>query len=136
MLAYAVGADHPLAVPSRRIVDAIRDRRITATTSVEAIQEFAHVRSRRGPRAAAASLARDYTELLAPLIVIDEKDLDEGLRLFVEHPRVGAFDCVLAAAAIHRGADALVSGDAGFRELPRLRFVGLEDPALNDLIAT
>jgi predicted nucleic acid-binding protein len=46
VLVYAKGADHPLRDPCRQLI-AAAERRIEATTTVEAIQEFVHVRSRR-----------------------------------------------------------------------------------------
>ena len=113
VLAYAVGADHPLQVPCRRLVRA----------TVEVVQEFAHVRARRRDRQDAAELARDYIELLSPLLVVEEPDLREGLRLFEDSAGIGAFDAVLAAAAHAAGADALVSADAGFSAVANIRHV-------------
>lgn len=60
VLAYAVGAEHPLREPSRRLVAAIGDGRIAATTTVDVVQEFAHAYARRRARAAAAAHARRY----------------------------------------------------------------------------
>ena len=45
-LVYAVGGEHPMREPSRRLVEAIAAGRIEATTTVEVIQEFVHVRAR------------------------------------------------------------------------------------------
>ena len=123
VLAYAVGADHPLQVPCRRLVRAIADGEVIATTTIEVIQEFAHVRARRRDRKDAAELARDYIELLSPLLVVEEPDLREGLRRFEESAGLGAFDAVLAAAAHAAGADALVSADAGFSAVENIRHV-------------
>jgi len=123
VLAYAVGADHPLQMPCRRLVLAIANGEVTATTTVEVIQEFAHVRARRRDRKDAAELARDYIELLSPLLVVEEPDLREGLRLFEDSTGIEAFDAVLAAAAHAAGADALVSADAGFSGVANIRHV-------------
>ena len=114
VLAYAVGADHPLRAPCQRLVSAIADGEILATTTIEVIQKFTHVRARRRDRKDAAQLARDYIELLSPLLIVEESDLREGLRLFEETSGIGAFDAVLAAAAHAAGAAALVSAYAGF----------------------
>ena len=123
VLAYAVGADHPLRPTCRKIIRAIADGEVLATTTIEVIQEFAHVRARRRGRDDAAALARDYLDLLAPLLVVEEADLRAGLRLFEETASIGAFDAVLAAAAHAAGAEALVSADAGFASLSQLRHV-------------
>jgi predicted nucleic acid-binding protein len=120
VLVYAVGADHPLRDPCRRLVAAIADGRIEASTTVEVIQEFAHVRARRRGREDAAALARDYVELLSPLVEVGRDDLLRGLDLFAVQDRLGAFDAVLAAATIAGGATALVSADRGFAAVPEL----------------
>lgn len=133
-LVYAVGTDHSLAEPSRRLIEAVGTGRISATTTVEAIQEFAHVRARRRDRRDAARLALSYATLLAPLLVVGESELAQGLELFKGHPRLGAFDAVLSATALSRGADALVSADSAFADVAGLPFVGLPSPELEAVL--
>lgn len=135
VLAYAVGTDHPLRAPCQRLVRAVADGEVLATTTVEVIQEFAHIRARRRDRADAAGLARDYLELLSPLLVVEESDLRAGLRLFEEHGGIGAFDAVLAAASRAAGADALVSADAGFSAVRVVRHVVPDAAGVRDLLA-
>ena len=134
VLAYAVGADHPLRAPCRRLVRAIAEGEVIATTTIEVIQEFAHVRSRRRDRKDAAELARDYIELLSPLLVVEELDLREGLRLFEDSAGIGAFDAVLAATAHAAGADALVSADAGFSAVTNIRHVTPDANGISSLL--
>ena len=121
VLVYAVGADHPLREPCRQIVRAIQDGRLIARTTIDVIQEFAHVRARRRGRHDASVLAHEYASLLQPLIVLDELDLKRGLDLFEEQDRLGAFDCMLAAAVTRRGAIGLVSANRAFDAVPGLQ---------------
>ncbi len=114
VLIYAVGADHALRDPCRALIGAIADGRVKATTTVEVLQEFAHVRARRRGRAEAAARARDYDDLLTPLLTVTEEDLLDGLAGFERSTRIGAFDAVLAACAARVHAAALVSADAAF----------------------
>jgi predicted nucleic acid-binding protein len=123
VLVYAKGADHALRDPCRSLLVAIAAGEIQATTSVEAIQEFVHVRARRRSRIDAAALGRDYAQLLAPLLTISARDLRTGLALFEADDRLGAFDAVLAAAAIAVGAEALVSADRAFESVPGIAHV-------------
>jgi uncharacterized protein len=123
VLAYAVGDLHELREPCRQVISAVQDGRLTATTTVEVVQEFAHVRARRRDRADAAELARSYADLLSPLLAVGERDLLDGLQLFERHPELGSFDAVLAATAQRAGADALVSADAAYAKVPRLHHV-------------
>ena len=103
VLVYAKGAEHQLRDPCRRLIELIVDGSIAATTTVQAIQEFVHVRARRRDRDDAARLGAGYTDLLAPLLTGGEQELRSGLALYVRHARLGAFDAVLAATAIAVG---------------------------------
>jgi hypothetical protein len=122
ILVYATGTEHALREPSVRLLTAIGEGRVHATTMHYVIQEFAHVRARRWPRRDAVVLARDVGAALAPLIVVDDAVLDHGLGLF-ERYRLDAFDAMLAAATLESGAEALVSADSSFAQVPRLRHV-------------
>jgi len=133
VLSYAVGVGHPLRAPCRRLLQAHGDGRIEATTTVEVIQEFAHVRARRRSRADAVGLARQYLAAFAVLVTTSD-DLDLGLTLFERYPPLGAFDAMLAAVALNRHADALVSADGAFGEVLNLLWVDPAMPALDGLI--
>ena len=136
VLVYAVGADHPLREPCRQLIRAVADGTVLATTTVEVIQEFTHVRARRHDRKDAAALARDYIELLSPLLIAEETDLREGLRLYEEESGFGAFDAVLAAAAHAAGADALVSADSGFADITAVHHVVPDAEGVRQLLGT
>jgi hypothetical protein len=98
------------------------------------IQEFVYVRARRRGRIDAVDLARKYADLLSPLLVVEADHLERGLRLFEEHPELGAFDAVLAAAAMAHDAP-LVSADADFGVVPGLRHIAPGTPAYEELLA-
>lgn len=123
VLVYALGSEHPLRDPCRRLIGAIAEGELEATTTVEAIQEFVHVRARRRDRSDAAAAGRDYADLLSPLLVVARDDLRTGLDLFERVGSLGAFDAVLAAAALGAGASALVSADAGFGGIEAIEHV-------------
>lgn len=128
VLVYAVGSEHPLREPCRRLIQAVGEGRIQATTTVEVIQEFLHVRSRRRSRADAAALAEAYATLLAPLVTVGPGDLALGLELYRAHEELGAFDAVFAATAQRIGASALVSADRMFARVPGAPLVDPTDP--------
>ena len=133
VLLYAVGSDHALRAPCRALVAAIGEGTVAATTTVEVLQEFAHVRARRRSREDAAALAERYAALLAPLMVLDSDDFSRGMNEFRQHEALGAFDAVLAAAALRREhITALVSADRVFASVPLLRHL---DPAASDFSA-
>lgn len=123
VLVYAKGTSHALRDPCRELVAAIAEGRLEATTTVEVIQEFVHVRARRRGRADAATLGEDYVQLLSPLLTVSTADLRRGLTLFERSEQLGAFDAVLAAAAAASGASAIVSADTAFASLTEIEHV-------------
>lgn len=131
VLVYAVGDSHPLRAPSRQLVELVRDAAVEATTTVEVIQEFVHVRARRRTRRDAAQAGADYAALFSPLLRPDAAALRQGLDLFEESNAIGAFDAVLAATAAAAGASAFVSADRAFATVADLPFVDL---ASDDLV--
>lgn len=120
VLVYATGTDHPACEPCRTIVAAVSRGELEATTSVEVIQEFVHVRARRRGRVDAARLGAAYADLLSPLLTIGADELRAGLRLYLDVPALGAVDAVLAAAALATHATALVSADRAFADVDGL----------------
>jgi uncharacterized protein len=116
VLVYAVGGDHPLQRPAARLLEKVGAGDLTATTTVEVLQEFTHVRARRRGRADAATLTRQLSILLTPLLTVTVDDLRGGLDLFEHHEPLGSFDAVLAAATRRIGGR-LVSADRGFGAL-------------------
>ena len=134
VLVYAVGRGHPLREPSRRLVRAVGDGGIAATTSVAVIQEFAHVRARGSGRSDARVRAAEFAELLAPLLPVIPSDVEPALRLFERHPQLDAFDAFLAAAALAHSAEAVVSADRAFGDVRGLRFVDLGSRRLDSLL--
>lgn len=133
VLVYAVGGDHPLAAPCREVVQAIGDGSVAATTTVEVLQEFTHVRARRRDRSDAVDITRSFARLLHPLLPLGADDLERGLELFAADDRLGTFDAVLAAATIRAGAT-LVSADQGFAGVPSLRHLDPSAPGFPDAV--
>lgn len=135
ILAYALGGVHPLRDNCRRLLDAVADGRVAASTTPEVIQEFVHVRAKRRERQRAAREARDYAELLSPLLTVGLPDLQRGLSLFARHPNLDAADAVLAAVALRAEADALASADAAFAAVRGLTHLEPRDPELERLLS-
>ena len=127
VLVYAVGVEHPLTAPARRLLAAVASGGLTASTTVEVIGEFAHVRARRRGRADAVALARSFATLLGPLITTTAADLERGLDLWAEHETLGAFDSVLVAASERVGAQAIITADRAMLQVGSVRAIDLSD---------
>jgi uncharacterized protein len=135
VLVYAKGQNHPLRDPCRDLIQAIAERRLEATTTVEVIQEFVHVRARRRGRVDAATLGRDYAELLSPLLSPTHRQLHDGLALFERSEELGAFDAVLAASAAGMGVSAVVSADTAFAGVSEIAHVIPDQAGVSALLA-
>lgn len=134
VLIYAAGTEHPLKEPCMRALDAVATGAIRATTIAGVLQEFASVWARRRPRRDASARALDYLAMLVPLQQVDEQDLEAGLRLYEEHNDLGSLDAVLAAVALNRDADGLVSADRAFARVRGLSYVNPASPELDELL--
>lgn len=131
VLVYSVGTDHPLRDPCRALVRLVEEGTIRATTTIEVVQELAHVRSRRRSRSDAATTARSAAIGLSPLIRPELEDLVEGLGLFETTSELGAFDAVLAATARRRGW-AVASADRAFGAIEGLVYLNPASPTFLD----
>lgn len=133
VLVYAVGSEHHLRSPCRDLVEAIGAGRISATTTIEVIQEFAHVRGRRRGRQDAATIAADLASLLGPLLMVTEDYLRHGLDLWRREQKLGSFDAVLAAACSATRAT-VVSADEAFGRVPDLVHVRPDEEGVAHLL--
>ena len=132
---YAVGAEHPACEPSRRLLAAVRDGALAATTTTNVVQDFVHVFARRRPRTLAVEHARRYVVGLGPLLGATQAELEHALRLYERYERLDASDALLAATAIAHGVDALISADQAFAGVPRLRHIAPGTPTFERLFA-
>ena len=112
-LVYAVGDDSDRRASARALIDAVLRGTIPARTTSQVIMELAHVRGRRRNRQDAASLARDFSDLLGPLEPTTAPDVSTAVTLWQDNPQIGTFDALLLAIAVRTGAEAVVSEDAG-----------------------
>jgi predicted nucleic acid-binding protein len=135
VLVYSTGADHALREPCRRLIEAIERDDVRATSTAEVIQEFVHVRARRGGRPEAVALGRAFLDLLSPLLVLSDSAVRRALDLFERHPGLGAFDALLVAAATEADVDAVISADKGFASLTKPRHLDPASAELNELLS-
>ncbi|MGL4177726.1 MAG: type II toxin-antitoxin system VapC family toxin [Dermatophilaceae bacterium] len=118
VLLHAVGGPGPNRASCRRVLEAAEERRAVIHLSAESVQEFLFHRMRVGER----RLAVDQTRAVRGLGVVhalDDDVLDRALEL-VERHRARGRDAVIAATALLRGFDDIVTTDRRFVEVPGL----------------
>jgi uncharacterized protein len=126
---YAAGEDHPLRRPCVRVIEDIRDGRISATISAEVVQEILHrfVAIRR-PELGAA-LARHALDLFSPILAITHAVMDRMPGLIEQYPALAARDLVHVATCLEYGIAEIVSTDRGFDTVAELRRIAPESVA-------
>ncbi len=117
---YAVGRDHPLRDPCRRIVELASTDRLAGEASVELLHEYAHVRARSTRDRASAVREAHLIGTLCTLHPVMLSDVRLALTLFDGHPSLEARDAVHAATALNRDIDAILSTDKAFDDVPSL----------------
>ncbi len=123
---YAVGRDHPHREPSRRLVRLLADEQVTAEVSAEVVQEYVHVRTRKGiGRSQAVDEARSIVALCR-VHDVTMTELQVGLQLFRTHDALDMRDAIHAATALACQASVVVSPDRAFDGIPGLERL---DPA-------
>ena len=133
VLMYKSGGDHRLKAPCTQILALIAEGQLEATTTPEAIQEFAHIFARRRGRRAAVERATEYAVLLAPLRLSEPEHLEAGLQLWADNEQLGAFDAVLAAVALDTQSATIVSADRAFASVPGITHVFPDDAGVASL---
>ena len=124
---YAVGTESPYRSACAALLRLAGDGEVVLEASVELLQEFLHVRSRRtGDRAEAARATRDLAEIVH-LHEVGAADSRRAVDLFAAVPQLDALDAVHAATALNRGIEVIVSADRAFGAVPDLRRLDLRD---------
>lgn len=101
VLVYAVGADSPFRDSCIELLRLSGQGRLRLEASVEALQEFLHVRARRtGDRVAAAELTRAFADAIV-LHDVEVGDVQRAIDLFATVPQLDALDAIHAATSLN-----------------------------------
>jgi predicted nucleic acid-binding protein len=122
---YAGGTDHPLRAPCQRILRAVADGALEATTSAEVVQEILHrfVAIRRTDLGVA--MARHVLDAFEPVLPLSHAIMRRVPDLVERYPSLSARDVVHVATCVEEGIGVIVSPDAG---LDRVAEVHRLDP--------
>jgi predicted nucleic acid-binding protein len=124
---YALGVEHSYRGPCREIVRRAAVGDLQGEASGDLLQELVHQRARRtGDRAEAAKAARHVAKL-AWWHPVEPNDVQRGIDLFETHDGLDARDAVLAALAINRGIEAILTTDRAFDEIDGLERIDPSD---------
>jgi predicted nucleic acid-binding protein len=114
VLVYAVGAPHPYREACRAIVARQGDGVLSGEVTSVVIAEFAHQRFRQVRDRQEASVAARQVGAAFRVHALGEGDAELALDLFAGSQSLDAFDALLAATALNRGVDVVLSADRAF----------------------
>lgn len=120
---YAAGRDPRFAEACRKILVAVEQGRLGATTNTEVVQEVLHVVGRRLGATAAAEAADAVLDLIRDPIPVTAEVMRAAAALLRQHPDVSVRDAVHAASMQSINCRVVLSADRHFDLLPWLRRV-------------
>lgn len=129
---YATGGEHSLRNPCRTILEVIGKGGLTGETSVEVVQEAAHVRVRRTEVRMEAVRLAQLIGRACTVHPVDAGDLSRALAVYESDDRLSLRDALHAAVALGRELPVIVSADGDFDRVPGLRRI---DPADRNAVA-
>jgi uncharacterized protein len=134
VLACTARGEHTLRGPCTELMTAVAAGTLSGTTSLEVLQEFAHVHARERLRTMAAAQALRFVELLQPLVELSTDGLRLGLSLWQRHEQLSSLDAILAASCLN-STSTLVSADKAFARIRGLDHVVPDARGVKRLIA-
>lgn len=129
---YARGGKHPYREPCRALLRRTQTGDVVSEASVEVVQEFVHVRLRRGGQRSAVMAEARAVAAACRLHRFDQEILTLSLVLLERHIALDARDAVHAATALTAGIEIIVSPDRAFDDIVELRRVDPLEATLLD----
>ncbi len=131
---YALGGAHAYRDAAREVVRRQGEGELAGEVTTMVVAELVHQRLRQtGDRAEAARRGRQVA-LACRVHASDGADADLAWDLYEAQPVLDAFDALLAATALNRGIEAVVSADRAFDGVQGLeRIDPLDGAALAEL---
>lgn len=129
---YALGAPHPYREPCREIVRRQGRGELAGSVTPVVLAEVVHQRlCQTGDRAEAVKRGRQVAAVFR-VHATESSDADLASEVYARVEQLDAFDALLAAVALNRGIDTVVSADRGFDRIDEITRV---DPTDKDGLA-
>lgn len=126
---YAVGTAQRERDACRGVLELAVGGRLAGETSVEVLQEVAHVRARRLGLVDAVARGRWALALGLSLHAVEARDLARAFDLLEQVTSGHVRDALHAATALNRGITRVLSADRAFEAFPGVRRVDPTDGA-------
>lgn len=120
----------------RRVMERIGVGSIEASASVELIQEYVHVKRRRGHPLESIETRVDLLSSLFRLLPFEVDHVAQMLDLLHDSPQLNTRDAIHAATAIGAGIEIIVSTDSDFDGIDALTRIDPRDRTAVDGLGT
>jgi predicted nucleic acid-binding protein len=127
VIMYAAGREHPMRDACVRIMRAVDERQIEATTSTEVVQEVLHRFLSINRPDIARSLAASTLDTFAPVLPVTHALMRRVPDLAGRYPSLAARDLIHVATCIHEGITEILSTDRGFDAVSEVRRIPPEE---------
>jgi hypothetical protein len=127
VIMYAAGREHPMRDACVRIMRAVDERQIEATTSTEVVQEVLHRFLSINRPDIARSLAASTLDTFAPVLPVTHALMRRVPDLAGRYPSLAARDLIHVATCIHEGITEILSTDRGFDAVQEVRRIPPEE---------
>ncbi|HEV2753084.1 MAG TPA: type II toxin-antitoxin system VapC family toxin [Solirubrobacteraceae bacterium] len=124
---YAVGTAQRERDVCRGVLELAVDGQLEGETSVEVVQEVAHVRARRLGLVDAVARGRWALALGLSVHAVEARDLERAFDLLEQVAGGHIRDALHAATALNRGVTSILSADRAFDAFPGVRRVDPTD---------
>jgi len=118
---YAAGAAHSYRAPCLAVLRSVAAKKITATTSVEVVQEVVYVLDRRGQRTKAVELGREILRLFPDVLPITGAEAALACEILERYPALSSRDSLHVATMLCNGLDEILSVDPDFDSVREVR---------------
>ncbi|MEA1903933.1 MAG: type II toxin-antitoxin system VapC family toxin [Actinomycetota bacterium] len=115
---YAKGTPHPYRDPCRTVLSAIGAGAVDGVVNVDVIQEFVHVRIRKGIDRDEAAIESQGIVASCQVEDVGMADLLVALKFFASFQSLDLRDAIHLATATRTLVDGIVSSDRGFDSVP------------------
>ncbi len=111
---YAAGREHPLKVPSLRVLEAVAKGRIYAVTDVEVLQEILHRYTALHRLPQGIEVCARFLDIMPVVLPITVEHIQQAMDVLVTTPQVKARYALHTAVMRSHGISYIITADRHF----------------------
>jgi uncharacterized protein len=126
LIMYSLGGPHPLQVPSKGILEKIKNDSLRVVSNTEVLQEILYRYFSIRKQALGELAYTAMIDLCQAILPVTLQDTDRALGLLKKNPQITSRDAIHAATMLNNGIKEILSADPHFDLIAGIRRI---DPA-------